>query len=98
MIKINVTTPLSDLRGVEMKENGDSVLVRDVIVSSVLYTEKDKHVSPTEKYALYKISRKTFDAESEVEYSNEEVEIIKDSVGLLYAPLVVGQVFELLGL
>jgi len=98
MIKLDVMTTLKDLRGIEMKEDEKSVIVKDVITSSVLYVEKDKHLTPDEKYKLYKISRKVYDAEGEIELDDSEIATIKESVGLLYAPIIVGQVFELLGL
>jgi hypothetical protein len=96
LVKVNV--PLTTLDGQVMKDNdsqGKAVdaTVKSVIVNAVLApVEKETGV---EKVAKYELAKKVFEND-EVDLDETEIKTIKDAVGKQFAPIVVGQIFELL--
>ena len=95
LVKVNEV--LRTLDGQTMKDNvnGEAVdaMVRTAIVNAVLAPKQsDKGVDKVRKYELAKRIYKS----DEVDLNEEEIKEIKDCVGENFAPIVVGQIHELL--
>lgn len=95
LVKVDVS--LKTLDGKTMKDNvggqAEDATVRMVIVNSVLApVQSEKGVDKVKKYELAKRIFK----ENEVDLNEDEIKLIKDAVGENFAPIVVGQIYELL--
>ena len=95
LVKVNV--PLKTMDGQVMKDNVDGKAVdasmKMVIVNAVLSpVERETGVDKVKKYEL----AKKIHTSDEVDLNEEEITIIKDRVGETFAPIIVGQIFELL--
>lgn len=95
LVKINI--PLTTLDGQTMKDNVDGqavdATVRMAMVNSIL-APVDKE-SGIDKVTKYELAKKIY-ANDEVDLNEDEIKLIKDCVGKGFAPIVVGQIFELL--
>jgi len=94
---INVTETLKQFDGTPIKDvvKGEAVdaTVRQAIVNALMSpAEKDTGLEKVKKYDLAMRVYK----EDEVEFSAEEAAMVKEVVGKLFAPIVVGQLFKLL--
>ena len=96
LVKVNV--PLKTMDGEVMKDNdrqGKAVdaTVKNAIVNAVLApVQKELGVDKVKKYEL---AKKVY-ASDEVDLNEDEIKTIKDAVGENFAPIVVGQIYELL--
>jgi len=97
-MKINVDVTLKTFDGKTMMDadsNGNAVeaTVKTLLVNAVLAPTKDeKGVDKVRKYEL----AKTIFKGGEVDLTPEDIILIKQQVGDNFAPIVVGQVFEML--
>ena len=97
-MKINVDETLKMLDGQVMMDNdgkGNAVeaSLKTLLVNAVLApTEKELGVDKVKKYELAKMIFKG----GEVDLTAEDITLIKKQVGENFAPIVVGQVFEML--
>lgn len=95
LVKVNI--PLKTLDGQVMKDNMDGeavdALVKMAIVNAVLSpVERELGVDKVKKYEL---AKKIY-ASDEVDLNEDEIKLIKDRVGETFAPIIVGQIYELL--
>lgn len=95
LVKVNV--PLKTLDGQVMKDNVDGeaveAIVKMVIVNAVLApVQNEKGVDKVVKYEL----AKKVHSNDEVDLDEKEIAMIKDAVGENFAPIIVGQIYELL--
>lgn len=95
LVKINV--PLTTLDGQTMKDNVDGqavdATVKTAIVNAVLApVQKESGIEKVKKFNLAQRIYK----DDEVELTAEEVSLIKACVGENFAPIVVGQIWNLL--
>jgi len=97
-MKINVDQTLKTLDGKTMMDadssgNAVEATVKTLLVNAVLAPTKDeKGVDKVRKYELAKMIFKG----GEVDLTPEDIVLIKKQVGDNFAPIVVGQVFEML--
>ena len=97
-MKINVDQTLKTLDGKTMMDadssgNAVEATVKTLLVNAVLAPTKDeKGVDKVRKYELAKMIFKG----GEVDLTPEDIVLIKKQVGDIFAPIVVGQVFEML--
>ena len=94
---VKVDTPLRTLDGIVMKDNVDGqavdATVRTAIVNAVLApVQKESGIDKVKKYEL---AKRIFEND-EVDLNEDEIKTIKDAVGENFAPIVVGQIYELL--
>jgi len=94
---LNTTKVLVNIAGEPLKESVNGVAVdvtlRMVVVNALLSPmEKDTGMQKMEKEEL---ARKVYQNDS-VDLTIEQVKLIKDRIGEMYAPIVVGQVWRLL--
>jgi hypothetical protein len=96
---VDVSKELKTISGDVMKDtdskgNAISATVKMAIVNAILSPDqKDKGVDKVRKYEL---AKRVHTALTKIDLSPEEIVLIKDTVGELYAPIVVGQIFDLL--
>ena len=95
LVKVNVS--LKTLDGKAMKDNVDGVAVdatvRMAMINSIL-APVDKE-SGVDKVTKYELAKRIY-ANDEVDLNEDEIKLIKGSVGKSFAPIVVGQIFEML--
>ena len=94
---VKVDVPLKTLDGQVMKDNVDGqavdATVKMVIVNAVLSpVQKESGVDKVKKYEL---AKKVYSSD-EVDLNEDEIKTIKDAVGENFAPIIVGQIYELL--
>lgn len=94
---VDVSNELKQLNGQPLMDNvnGEAVVVtfKDVIANALLSpVQKEQRVDKIRKYEL---AKKVYDG-GKVDLNEEEIKLIKDRVGDVYPPIVVGPVFELL--
>jgi len=96
-MKVKVNETLRTLAGETMKDNVDGeavdATVRMAMVNAVLAPVQKE--SGVEKVAKYELAKKIYSSD-EVDLDEKEIAMIKNAVGENFAPIVVGQIFELL--
>jgi len=96
LVKVNV--PLKTFDGQTMKDNdgeGNAIdaTLKMAIVNAVLSpVQNEKGIDKVKKYEL---AKKIY-ASDEVDLNEDEIKLIKDRVGETFAPIIVGQVYEVL--
>jgi len=95
LVKVNV--PLLTMDSQVMKDSVDGqavdATVQTAIVNAVLSpVQKESGIDKVKKYEL----AKRIYASDEVDLNEDEIKMIKDAVGENFAPIVVGQIYELL--
>jgi hypothetical protein len=75
------------------KGNAVEATVRMALVNAILSPVQQE--TGMEKVKKYELAKKIHD-QDEVELSMDDIELIKDRVGEIYAPVVVGQLYSLL--
>ena len=96
LVKVNVS--LVNIDGKAMKDDDGQgqvidATVRLAIVNAVLSPVKtDKGIDKVKKYEL---AKRVYTSD-EVDLNEDEIKLIKDRVGESFAPVVVGQIYELL--
>jgi len=96
LVKVNEV--LKTLDGQTMKDNdgkGNAVdaTMKMVIVNAILSPVNDE--TGVDKVKKYELAKKVYGSD-EVDLNEDEIKLIKDRVGEGFAPIVVGQIFELL--
>ena len=96
LVKVNI--PLRTLNGMVMKDddgqgNVVDATVKLAIVNAILSpVQNEKGVDKVKKYEL----AKRIYISDEVDLTEDEIIIIKERVGEIFAPVIVGQIYELL--
>ena len=94
---VNVNQALKTIDGQVMKDSVDGNAVdatmKMAIVNAILSPVKDE--SGVDKVKKYELAKKIY-AYDEVDLDEKEIALIKERVGEGFAPIVVGQIFELL--
>jgi hypothetical protein len=94
-MKINFDAPLLTLAGdVIIDENQRPFRLADAAVNALLGTESQE-TPATEKVKRFNLARAIQEG-GEIELDIEDLAIVKMLIGKAFAPLVVGQAFELL--
>jgi len=95
---VNVNQSLKTIDGQAMKDNdgqGNAIdaTIKMAIVNAILSPVKDE--SGVDKVKKYELAKKIYNSD-EVDLNEDEIKLIKERVGESFAPIVVGQIFELL--
>lgn len=94
---VKVNEPLKTMDGQVMKDNVDGkavdATVKMAIVNAVLSPVQKE--SGVEKVKKYELAKKIY-SNDEVDLDEKEIATIKDAVGENFAPIIVGQIYELL--
>ena len=87
-----------DLKGTAVKdEKGMDVTVKNVLLDAL--TSPIQNEAGDHKFKKYSIAKKIFDNEREdgwTELTIEEVSLVKELVGKMYAPIIVGFIWNFL--
>jgi len=105
-MKVKVNQVLKTIDGQPMKDikeeiDKDGKLVKVAIDATVKLAIVNAVLSPVDKETgvdkvkKYELAKKVFNAD-EVDLNEDEIKLIKDSVGKGFAPIIVGQIYELL--
>lgn len=92
MAKFNLNQPIPNLEGEPLKQ-GDKVLTHGAVIRNALMQPVEGDTG-SQKLRKFEVGLKCATDESEL--SAEDITLIKKCVGDMYAPLVVGRVFNLL--
>lgn len=100
-MKRNLNQPINDMNGIPITEphaeGARTVTVKKIAVDALLANyEDERNLSGEDKVKRFRLAQKIHVAEDEIEITAEEISLIKRLVGKGYAPLAVGQVFDLL--
>ena len=95
---VNLDIPLVNMDGQVMKDNdgqGNAIdaTVKLAIVNAVLSPVQNEN--GVDKVKKYELAKKVY-ASDEVDLNEDEIKLIKDRVGEMFPPIVVGQIYELL--
>lgn len=98
-MKVNFDTTLLTLDGKVVKSDVDgkkvSATLKSICVNVLMVSNpREKDLGGEEKLKRYELARK-INAGGEIEVSAEDVALLKELVGYLYGPLVVGNVYSL---
>jgi hypothetical protein len=94
-MKIKINEELKNINGESIIQGGLSPMtLRDVCITSILSPIQED--DQKKKYEKYEIFKKLRDAKEEVILMTEEIAVIKNAIGKLQPPLIMGQCFELL--
>ena len=96
-MKIKTTVILKDYDGEAIIDGTKKqpISLRDACINALnTMTDKDRSMDGKEKFELFELSLKL--KKDEVELKAEEIAKIKKRVGMIYTPIVVGRVDELL--
>ena len=97
-MKVNTETILTTIQGQPLKDkdtNGQviDVTVKTVIINAILIPKQNE--TGIEKVQKYELAKKIYSS-PEVDLTVEEIVLIKEKVGEAFAPIVVGQIWNLL--
>ena len=101
-MKIDMTKTIKNLIGVDL-ENPESKLkekepltMRIVCTNSLLTpTQDDKNIDGNEKAKRFELAMRIY-TEDEIDLNVDELKLLKDLIGRLYTPLVVGRAYQIL--
>jgi hypothetical protein len=97
MIKIDFSVVLLDLQGKPLKRDGNEsfTLSKACVEALMLSTEQDRNETGEVKLQRYMLAQQLNNAQI-VELTPEQIVFVKNYVGKLYSPAVVGPAFTLL--
>ena len=77
-----------------LMEGGKEVTILAVSTMAMMQGNPQEQITMEQKVKKYRLGVKLCSSEEEVELTAEEVAMIKQSVGALWGPLIVGQVVD----
>lgn len=101
-MKIDMTKAIKNLEGdnlnnpeSKLKEK-EPLMMRIVCVNSLLtQTQDDKNIDGNEKAKRFELAMRIY-TEKEIDLNVDELKLIKDLIGKIYPPLVVGRAYQIL--
>lgn len=101
---VDLVEPLLDLLGEPIRdvETPQGYTVGLALLRAALYVGKDEAgIPPESKFGRYELARKIAaqmreDSEGRIDLSTDELKLIRDQVGRMYLPLVMGQIWRIL--
>lgn len=97
-MRYDLTLAVKDLDGVQITDDKDTIgyTLRTVLVRTALFVDKAKLPSAEQKLTAYGLAKRIAQARGAIELSAEDVAFLKAQAGIMWTPLVLGQLFELL--
>jgi hypothetical protein len=101
-MKIDVTQTLKTISGESLKdvdEKGSAIdaTLKLAIVNSLLSPNSQEQESGVDKIKRYELAKMVYKADGEVDLTAEDITLIKVAVNKTFpAPIIVGQIYELL--
>jgi len=98
-MKVNINQKLKNLEGAQLKnETGKEMDLRETMLQALLsMVEGDDRMSGSDKVKIWVLSQKIHGSNGELEIDVEDVALIKERIGKLFMPMVVGQAWEMIG-
>lgn len=96
-MKVDFTKKFCNLNGEVLKDANSQreVTLGEVCVEALLSTDKENPISGTDKLERYNLALEIHTGKKET-LSAEEIVLLKDLLGKLYTPIIVGQAFPML--
>ena len=104
-MKINIFQTIDDFKGNPVvNEKGKALTLRDVIVLSINNIPQGTKLDESQKLDLFNIGLKMYgskdpkegDPVEPINFTSEEIVLIKERVSDIYGPLVYGRVYQIL--
>lgn len=95
-MKVNFNVALKDFGGTEVFENGVAIILKKLVVDALNITSEQDNPSGEEKMKRFLLAKKIYLSEDSVDITVEEATKIKELIGKHFAPIAVGNIFELL--
>lgn len=99
-MKIQFNQILKDLDGENMQEatpkGNKDLTLKSACVNALFVELQDERTSGKDKLERYALALKIHNSNDEVELKVEEFALLKNRVGKLYLPLIVGRVYEII--
>jgi len=96
-MKVNTNITLKTFTGEVMKDNLDGQAVdatAQIAIVNAILSPVQKELGQ-DKIIKYELAKKVY-SNDEVDLNEDEIKLIKERVGEIFAPIIVGQIFELL--
>jgi hypothetical protein len=94
-MKINFDSELKSIKGEVLKNGEAAFTLKDASIEALVAMSQDDRSDGTEKFKRYQLAVKV-NAGGEIEITPEESAMLKDRIGRLYGPVVIGPAFVLL--
>lgn len=95
-MKVKLNHILSDLDGNSLRDERGELTVGKVAIQALIGQHRnDENMSADKKVALYELMCKV-KSEPDNDFTVEEIAALKERIGLLFTPIVVGQCFKVL--
>lgn len=94
-MKINVDTVLKQLNGLPLKEGDNDFTLKSAAIEALMLMSPDDQAGGEEKFSRYNLAIKV-NAGGEVELTPEEAAMIKQRIGKIFGPSVLGPAWTLL--
>jgi len=96
MQKINMTIALNNRKGEELKENGEPVILRDVLLMTIDGSlPGDDSLESRKKLRLFKLGQKVA-LEDEMSFTAEDITLLLERANKVFPAMVYGQIVSLL--
>jgi hypothetical protein len=96
---INLNTTLKDIKGKDIVDaDGDCMTIRSICAQALtMASEHNNKISGKDKVKQYNLAMKMMDESiDEIQLKAKEIVILNNVIGATYAPLVAGQIYNLL--
>lgn len=100
-MKINLSKQIIDLDGTVIKEDESSetpFTFKKALTVSLLSAVKGRSETGEQKAKKFELALRIQDSKTdEVDFTTEEVKVLKEAIGDVYSTLVVGRFYQLIG-
>ena len=94
-VKVDVTQVLTRFDGEAIQVEGKPMTVRLVLTNAMLNTDRKEQLSGTEQWERYAMAKRINERDV-IEFTAQEAADLQERVAKFYAPLVTGQVWEII--
>lgn len=95
-MKYDLSQVFTDLDGTVILDKEKPFTLRAILALACINADPQKYADGDSKYRIYKLLLRIHAQASAVELSSEEVTLLKDLVGRIFAPYIVGLVYDVL--
>jgi len=96
---IDLNKELLNLKDQTLKVNNEKLVVGKVIIDSLTVMTNNEQCDADQKLCRYKLAKKISESwgkSGEIELSDSELNIVKNRIGILFTPIIVGFMFDVL--
>lgn len=92
----NLNSPINEVDGKQATYKNIPATAKQFIIEALMSTPADDRSTGEQKFKRFQIGMKVTAEDLNTDLTPEEIVIIKECVGKVYGPLVVGQIYLLL--